>query len=472
MTLKVNEIAAAFGAPFPDSGYYSEYIGAWKSIYENRPPWAMDKKGGMFSHGNRKRKQLHMAKVLCDTFSEMAFAEQCTITINNEEYQKYVDEALSDNKFWVKFPLRLSTGFALGGLALKCYLESGKPRIDYINADRFIPTRWDGNGISEGIFASSTTKGKDIYHLLEYHKLGISHFKLFRSDSAQTLGREVPLSMLYPDLPTEVSYDEPVPMFSYFAPFVSNNAEYDTPLGMSVFANAQDTLETLDVIFDSFQREFILGKKRIIVPSSCIRTVVDPNTGNAERYFDADDEAFVALKIDSGEDVKITDNTVELRVEEHIAALNAALNILCMQTGLSAGTFSFDAAQGVKTATEIISQESKSARTIKNNKNLLAEALEGVVRSLVELGVKSGSLTRQDYDITIGFADNIEIDDNTLIDNNVKLVSARLKSRIAAIMDVLKCDEETARRELERIDAEEGVGGGSVDFFGRTEGDE
>lgn len=54
-----------------------------------------------------------------------------------------------------------------------------------------------------------------------------------------------------------------------------------------------------------------------------------------------------------------------------------------MQTGLSAGTFSFDVQQGMKTATEIISQESKTARTVKNNKNLLTETIETVVHALV-----------------------------------------------------------------------------------------
>ena len=51
----------------------------------------------------------------------------------------------------------------------------------------------------------------------------------------------------------------------------------------------------------------------------------------------------------------------------------------------------------------------------------------------------------------IGFKDNIIIDDNQLIENNISLVNAGLKSKVSAVMDVLKCDEETARRELERI---------------------
>jgi hypothetical protein len=41
----------------------------------------------------------------------------------------------------------------------------------------------------------------------------------------------------------------------------------------------------LDIAFDSYQREFKLGKKRILVPDSAIQTVIDPITGQMHRYF-------------------------------------------------------------------------------------------------------------------------------------------------------------------------------------------
>ena len=469
--MDINEIAQQFGVSVSESAYYSDCIAKWRDVYENRPEWKTTKKGGLFSHGDRQLLRLNMAKVLCDSFSALTFAEQCEITLDNKEYQQYIDNALNSNGFWKQLPELLCSAYALGGCVLKCYLEGGEPKIDYIIADRFIPVKWDGRGISEGIFISTTSRGKDFFHLLEYNGGGKSEFKLFKSTDKNTLGNEVELSTLYPELTPTVEYPDQTPMFAYFKPFVSNNEEYDAPLGMSVYANSLDTLKSLDTIFDSFLREFVLGKKRIIVPSSCIRTIVDPETGAAIRYFDSDDEAFVALKNESEKDVKITDNTTELRVEHHVSAINAYLNILCMQTGLSAGTFSFDVQQGMKTATEIISQESKTARTVKNHKNLLTEAIEGVVHALVVLGRMSGALPEQEYSVTVGWNDNIIIDDNTLIDNNIKLVSAGLKSKVKAIMEVQKCDEETAKLELERIARESPVGGGMMDFFGGDTGD-
>mgnify|MGYP000757801810 FL=1 len=183
------------------------------------------------------------------------------------------------------------------------------------------------------------------------------------------------------------------------------------------------------------------------------------------RYFDADDEAFIALKTEENETLKITDNTTELRIEEHVSAINALLNILCFQIGLSAGSFSFDSVQGMKTATEVISQDSKTARTIKSNKNIITEMLEQLVHSLIALGMALDLIPVKEYAVTVGWQDNIIIDDNTLIDNNIKLTQAGLKSKLNAIMEVQKCDEETAQQELDRISKEQSVTGIDIDDF-------
>lgn len=466
--MNANEIAAAFGQEFSGNPYYSDCIDKWRRIYRDDPEWRQTAKGGLFSRGKRQLLRLNMAKVLCDNLAALTFSEQCEITLDSPEYQEYINDALNANGFWKQLPELLSKSYAMGGAVLKCYLSDGKPRIDYITADRFVPVSWDGSGVQSGILSGTYTKDRDYYHLLEFMQPGRSEFRLFRAASDSEVGEKCPLAEMFPGLSEEIEYAGGKPVFAYFRPFVSNNSDYDTPLGMSVYANCTDTLRALDTVFDSFQREFILGKKRIIVPSSCVQTIIDPEKAEPVRYFDADDEAFIALRHEDGENLKITDNTTELRIEQHVSAINAYLNILCMQTGLSAGTFSFDVQQGMKTATEIISQESKTARTVKNNKNLLTEAIETVVHALVQLGVMSSAVSQQEYSVTVGWNDNIIIDDNTLIDNNIKLVSAGLKSKVKAIMEVQKCDEATAREELARISEE--TGGGSIaDFFGGDE---
>ncbi len=463
-----DDVARAFpDLPIADVGsYYSQKIYKWKHIFENEPDWRKAKKSGLHSRGDRNMQMLNAAKVLCDTFADLTFSEQVNITINNDEYQKYIDNQLNLNGFWKHMPELISNAYAIGGCAIKVYADNGNPKIDYIHACNFLPVSWNGKEIKSGAFVSEIKNGKNYYHLIEFQKSGSSQYKLFKSPSASDIGAECNLSELYPQIKNNIDYNGAnIPMFAYFKPSVSNNYEYNTPLGMSIYANAIDTLKALDIAFDSFSREFILGKKRIIVPAQAVQTIVDPNTGNMVRYFDADDEAFIALKTEDNASLQITDNTINLRVTEHVAAINALLNILCFQVGLSAGTLSFDSVQGMKTATEIISQDSKTARTIKSNKNLLTETIESIVHSLITLGTSIGIISNQIYTVTVGWQDNIVIDDNTLIDNNIKLVQAGLKSKLSAIMDVLKCDEKTALKEIEQINKDQSVSGLTVDDF-------
>ena len=458
----------------PDVGsYYSEHIALWKNIFENKPPWSRVKKNGLYAKGDRQKKRLNIAKALCDKFTALLFSEQVDIVLSDDPCQEYITRTLDACGFWLRVPELLSVAFALGGGAFKVYSKDGKPQIEYVHADRFMPVEWEGKRITSCVITSAAAKAGKYYTLFEHYTPGKVAYKLFCSQSRTSLGLQVALSELYPNLKDEANYGAEVPMFVYFAPDVSNNAEYDTPLGMSVFANAIDTLEALDTAFDSFSREVVLGRKRIIVPAECIQTTVDTKTGKLVQYFDSDDEAFVALKAPDDGKLNITDNTLTLRIQEHVDAINALLNVLCMQVGLSPGALSFDAVQGLKTATEVISQDNETQQTIKGNKNLFTEAIEELVRALMTLGTYLNAAPKKDYEITVGWKDNVVIDDNTLVDNNIKLVQAGLKSKLKAVMAVQKCDEKTAQEELDRIAKEQAVTGLAVDdLMGDDEGDD
>lgn len=445
---------------FPDlrftdeSRFYDNVIYRCRDIYTGSPEWRKTKRSGLYRHGLRDMSLMNSAKVLCDEFSALTFSEKTEVTVSDSRVQQFVNSVFEKNGFYENMPQFLSYAYALGGGAVKCYADKGKIVLDFLKADCFFPTEYDNRRITGGVFRSVNFIRNTYYTLLEHYSGGNVVHRLFRSADKNSLGAECPLSELY-DIPETVNYNSAAPMFAYFRPAVSNNLG-DCCLGLSVFANCTDTLKALDTAFDSFSREFILGRKRIIVPSSSIRTVVDTETGEVSRYFDADDEVYQAMRCDDENDLKITDNTMTIRVSEHVDSINALLNILCFQCGLSAGHLSFDGAGGMKTATEVISENSKTFRTAKAHKNMLEEFLKNLVRSVAALGEFLGlcPALADDAEISVSFADNIIEDDNTVIDNNIKLVQAGLKSKLSALMEIMKCDEQTARKELERIDEE------------------
>jgi A118 family predicted phage portal protein len=210
-------------------------------------------------------------------------------------------------------------------------------------------------------------------------------------------------------------------------------------------------------------REFRLGKKRIIVPARMIRTVVDPQTGQNCRYFDATDETYEALSTDDPDSLKIQDNSVTLRVEEHVAALNAFLNIFCLQVGLSAGTFSFDAKGGLKTATEVVSENSKTYKTVKNFQAQIEPAIKDLVDAIIEVaslydvtyeGQSIRALAERGYEVKVTLDDGITQDRQTNINEGITLVGAGLLSKYKFLTDPKygqNLTEEDAQLELQRI---------------------
>ncbi|MGN0665322.1 MAG: phage portal protein [Huintestinicola sp.] len=443
-------------ANIPDcESFYTAEIARSMDIYSGEPPWKYVKRSGLYGRGQRRMNMLGCAKVLCDNLAALTFSGQPDIICGDERQQRYVDRALQRNCFWENMPRFLSRAYALGGGVLKVFLEDGEPVIDYIDAGCFIPCGGSGRQINEGIFRSRICRNGISYVMMEKHSLRDGHVVIDRVLFKGENGEWVPLETLFEGLPEHDEQEElREPAFAYFAPAAANAGQGGTMLGASVFSGCTDTLKAIDIAFDSLTREFILGRKRIIVPSACIRTVVDPDTGNVSRYFDADDEVYQALKCDEEKDLKISDNTAELRVSEHTEAINALLDILCFQTGLSSGTMSFSSG-GIKTAAEVKSIESRTELTMQSNRYIAAELIEKTVRNIIRAGIMAGELEDCEADVRVSFTDRQTIDRDTVIDRNIRLVNAGLKSRVSAVMEIMECTEQEALAEIMKIEREE-----------------
>ena len=213
-------------------------------------------------------------------------------------------------------------------------------------------------------------------------------------------------------------------------------------------------MHTIDTIFDSFHREFRLGKKRILVPAHMVKSVVDPTSGSLVRYFDDADETYESFGSNSdNEDIK--DISVELRVEEHINAINAYLNIFAMQTGFSAGTFSYNG-QSMKTATEVISEQSKTFKSKQSHETIIEAGIQELVGAIVELAKLYDLYAVPDeYEVTVNFDDSIAEDKGAEINQQILLVSGGLTSKTRAIMKVHGVTEEEAKLILKEIVQEE-----------------
>lgn len=422
--------------------HLSEHIPAWKNIYDCETPWHYARKGGL-DGGYRRVKGISAAKALCSELAALCFSQQMDLRFSSPDTKDLVEKVLQENAFWSCFPLFLEKTFALGGGVVKVYVEGEKIRLNYVGAEGFVPTQYDEKGVYGGIILSAAAKNGENYLLAEIHSKTESGYtvtnRLFKQKGGEY--REVPLSELYPQLEERTEINGLTkPLFVYFRPACSG----DGPLGTSVYANCTDTLESLDVVFDSLQREFVLGKKRIIVPTSALRGEYGKD-GKLHKYFDEQDEVYQAFSPDDREELKIYDNSAQLRVEEHKQAIEQLLDLLCMQTGLSAGSLSYHNGNPA-TATEVTARNDRTFRTKTAHQQLIREGLLQVTENIVLLAVLMGQLpaSAMEDKPVITFPDSVSRDNTSKIDNAVKMLSAGIIDKNQALGEIYGLTPEEA----------------------------
>ena len=453
---KIKDVSDIKKIPMSDQTY--KEIEKWQQIYKGYFSEWHDVFYHTVASGQQKRRMstLNMAKVVSEEMAKIIFNEKCEINISDTGTSKFVHEVLEENNFYKQFQRFLEYSFAMGGMVVKPYVDDDKIKLSYVKADSFIPISWNSKGIYEGVFTNVTIEGKKTYTLLEWHLWEDGRYvvknELYVSENVNELGKKIPLATLYEDLEEEVPMENVRrSLFVYIHPNIANNIDLTSPLGVPIYANALDTLESLDIAFDSFKREFKLGKRRIIVPENMVNTVLDRRNNTMRRFFDENDEVYEAMGGDM-DDYKIHDSTVGLRVIEHVDGINALLNLLSMQTGFSSGTFTFNG-QSVKTATEVISQDSKTFRTKQTHEVVVGEALKQLVEIIIDLGELYELFERpvDGYETTIGFDDSIAEDAASEMNKQIQLVGAELTSRVRAIMKVHKVPEKEAIKILQEI---------------------
>lgn len=504
--------------------FYEYGIFIWKLLYRGLyQPWhVVNAPTAANPKGRRTLFRLNTAKAVTSELASLVWDEECElrvssnnwteqadpdtgVVLNPDPLNEFIQSVLTDNAFREKMQEFIEQGLALGGGAMKVWRDarrdregnevpdSGRIMLGYCMADQFVPTAWDNARVTEGVFISRVAKKGYYYTRLEWHAWdGMTYTirnELYRSEmqkgaqagqNQDILGIRVPLAEMYPWLDEETVVPVGESLFCYWRTPIANNIDDNSPLGVSIYANALETLHAIDICYDSLVQEFRLGKKKIIVPTRFLRTVVDPVTGAQRRYFDPNDETFVGMADDDGT-AGVKDITVELRVEEHVAALNALLSILCLQLGFSATTFSFDEGAGLKTATEVVSENSKTYKTIKTVQNQLVPALEHLVRNIIDVAILYGmqwngqsveSLAAGGYELKVTFDDGVTQDRQTNLNEGVMLAGAGILSKFTILTDRkygIGMTEKEAQAELDRVKAEQPARVNVRDMFDTAE---
>lgn len=435
------------GCTLPSDDTYAS-MQAWLNWYKGFVPdfhryWIYT---GQKRRTRQERASLRMAKSVCAEHAKLLMNDRVRIACDGFAQ---LEELLARTDFRAQANRLVELAFALGTGAFVEYLGAdGSPVIDFVRGDMVFPMKWRGQQIIDCAFGSRITlrDGKRGYYIQLHERLPDFTYQL-RNVYLNAEGEQIPPPE---DVQEIVETGSKIPLFQMIRPARVNSVDLDSPLGMSVFGDALDALRGVDLVYDSYLNEFSLGRKRCMVPQS-MATMIQEQDGVVSPRFDPRDTVFYVYQQaeDGKQDLKFIDPT--LRVDEHAKALQQMMDMLSFKCDLGVGRFRFDGGT-VKTAKEVIAQNSDLYQSIKRNEQVLESAIFDLIRALAFL---SGHQNPEALTPVITFDDSVFEDDDATANRNVLLVGAGLRTRVDAIMSVDRVDETVAREKAAQIAQEQ-----------------
>ncbi|WP_347111430.1 phage portal protein [Streptococcus salivarius] len=432
--------------------------------------------------GDRKHRKLHhlpIARTAAKKIASLVYNEQAEISADDDTLNDFLNDMLGNDRFNKNFERYLESCLALGGLAMRPYVDGDKVRVAFIQAPVFLPLQSNTQDVSSAAILTKAIKseGKNnvYYTLVEFHEwvtkdgseYGSTKDKslyrvtneLYKSRTDSTLGERVNLSELYPDLePVTVLKDLSRPLFTYLKTPGMNNKDINSPLGLSIFDNAKTTIDFINRTYDEFMWEVKMGQRRVLVPEQMTQLKVQDEQGNItfKRRFDVEQNVYMQIAAGNMDSGNITDLTTPIRSSDYISAIAEGLKLFEMQIGVSNGMFTFDG-QGVKTATEIVSENSDTYQMRNSIVALVEQSIRELCVSMCELGkavgLYKGTIPELD-DISVNLDDGVFTDRHAELDYWMKMVAAGLAPKTMAIAKTLNVTEEQAEEIYQSINDE------------------
>lgn len=379
-----DEVTRAYNVRGLETPDMVDAISKWMEIYAGRPAWE--------SQGDGVH-TINFAKYLC---SEVARLTCLDIDVAFDGSRK---EAMQD--FWSKsvlprFQHWVEYGAAVGSFILKPNGDG----VDFMTPDRFEITQVDSNGrITGAVFQDSYSEWGKYYTKLEYHSFWTAKVKMpdsdeyvqttyyriqnkaYKSSTQGAIGSEVSLTdtkwnNLQPEVYIARANEDALGgmLFGYFKMPLANNIDINSPLGVSVFANAVKELEDLDVAY-SRNTEEIYNSGKIVLLDDRLTDTISRKNGSAVRH-KIPMPSFVKNVTSDNPDEFYQEIVPTLQTATRNEGINALLSLIGCKCGFSNGYFVLDQKTGMVTATQIEADDRGTIQSIKAIRDALKTCLD------------------------------------------------------------------------------------------------
>lgn len=431
----------------------AEALQLWSQMYANQAPWL-----------GKNISSLNLPAAIAGEIARAVTIEM-KAEVTGSARASYLQEQL--DRLLPILRDQVEKGAAKGGMMLKPYIDGEDISVDFVQADMFYPVAFDGNGnITACVFADQRTIGDKYYTRLEYHTMTDSGYEIrnlaFRSTTRDTLGQPVPLDTVpeWADLEPEATITGiDKPLFAYFKYPLANNVDPSSPLGVSCYSRAVELIEDADKQWSNLLWEFESGQRALYVDMLAFGkdSSGKPLLPNKRLYRTLNASGNV------DDDSLFEEWSPTLREVNILNGLEAILRKIEFSCGLAYGTLSNPQTVD-KTATELKISQQRSYATITDTQKALETALDyllyaiDVWATLGNLAPKGSFVTAYDFD------DSVIVDKDLQFQQDMRLVTSGLMSKVEFRMRNFDEDEATAKKAIAAVQAEapEPLFGGGV----------
>lgn len=443
-----NDISKAFnGVQLAVSDEMRQAIYRWSEEYQGRAGWLTDES---LSTTLRKGplKSLNLPSSISNELARLVTIEMA-VTLSGGARATYLQTQLN----YVVSALRVEVEYAnsLGGMILKPYVEGRNICVEYIQADRMFPIRFDSRGdIAACVFVDQRVVGKVYYTKLEKHDMQTDgcHVDnvLFRSTSKTEIGVKCELTEVaeWADLqPSAVILNVDRPLFSYYK-WPAANLVDKSKMGVSCYARVEDLMKEADELWTDFLWEYESGRRALYADEDAFKK--NEKTKKPELPH----KLLYRLLKGTGSVEKETlfkDWSPTIRANELAVGLNEVLDKIEFGTGLATGTFS-DPNEVAKTATEVVTRRQRTQSTITDAQKSLRVAVDHLLYAMDTYATIYSLAPAGKVEATYDFDDSVVVDKAAQSDLDLRLVSQTMMSRVKWRMRNFKEPEDVAKAEV------------------------
>lgn len=365
------------------------------------------------------------------------------------------------NEFLPRFKEGVQRACAAGICALRPYYEGGRVRVEVVPAGRFYVKKFSADGAPlQAVFLDFEDSPSGSYCRMETHTLtnGVATVenKAYRARGG-VLGGEVSMTAVdrWAELPetAEIKGVDRL-LFALIRMPMANTVDDSSPLPISLYAEAMDSIRAFDELFNDLIYEMQSGRRRNIIDITALPPEHQPGSmalkkqhrsplaGVASTYVLVDS----AGQLNDGRTKPFDDYSPTMRVEEYGKALALLLRDIERKTGFSPGTFSVDDRRGGVTAREVISSDMETYQTVKSlQERALRPALVDLAYAIDTLDRIHGIAEGPEPEFSIAFGDSIFEDTESEFNRRLLLANAGYLEPAQLIAWYFGCSEERAR---------------------------